>query len=165
VGARKLEPKTVSESDSGLVYFEDIEVGVTLRSDWYPIERDEVVEFARKWDPHPFHLDEAIARGTLFGGLAACAPHIFAISSRLSFGLTGGRLALVAGLGGDGLQLLAPVRVGDRVRLARRFTAARPSKSRPTAGVVSIEDTLESPGGQAVFRTSGSMLVARRPAV
>ena len=145
------------------VFFEDIEVGSEQISPWYDIDRDEVIEMASRWDPYPFHLDEEIAKDSIFGGLAACAPHIFAISSRLSHQLPG-PLALMAGLGGDGLHLLAPVRVGERVRLVRRFTDARASESRPNAGIVAIEDTLMTPAGQAVFRTSGSMLIAKRNA-
>ena len=118
--------------------------------------------FASRWDPAAFHLGEEAAQRSIFAGLVASTPHIFAISSRLSYVLPR-TLALVSGLGGDGLQLLAPVRAGVRVRLVRRFTGARPSRSRPDAGVVSLEDTLVTPDGEAVFRTSGSVLLARRP--
>ncbi|MBW2423902.1 MAG: MaoC family dehydratase N-terminal domain-containing protein [Deltaproteobacteria bacterium] len=145
------------------IYYEDIEVGSEYDSPWYVVERDEVIEMASRWDPYPFHLDEKIAKRSLFGGLAACTPHIFAISVRLSHTLPG-PLALIAGLGGGGLHLLAPVRVGGKVRLTRRFTDARVSKSRPDAGIVSVEDTLYTPEGDAVFRTSGSMLIAKRNA-
>lgn len=143
------------------LHFEDVEPGLRLESPFYTVERDEIVRFARDWDPYDFHLDEAAAERSIFGGLCACTAHIFAISSRLSHELPG-ELAMVAGLGGDGLQLLAPVRAGDRVRLVRRFTKTRASRSRPEVGIVTIEDTLESEDGRAVFRTSGSMLVARR---
>jgi len=143
------------------LYFEDIEPGSQLQSPWYEVGADEIMRFARDWDPYDFHLDEAAARASIFGGLVACTAHIFSISSRLSHDLPG-ELALVSGLGGDGLHLLAPIRAGDRVRLVRRFLRTRLSKSKPQAGVVTIEDTLESPSGEAVFRTSGSMLIARR---
>ena len=144
------------------IFFEDIEVGSEQTSDWYPIERGEVIDFAARWDPYPHHLDDASARDSIFGRIAACAPHIFAISARLSHDLPG-PLALVAGLGGEGLQLVSPVYVDTKVRLTRRFTAARASKSRPETGVVSFEDRLEDPDGEVVFRTSGSVLLARRP--
>jgi acyl dehydratase len=145
------------------IYYEDIEVGSEHTSSWYTVERDEIIEMASRWDPRPFHLDEDIAKRSIFGGLAACTPHIFAISVRLTHALPG-PLALIAGLGGDGLQLLAPVRAGDQVRLTRRFTSARESKSRPDAGIVSVEDTLYTPEGDAVFRTAGSMVIAKRNA-
>ena len=157
-------PETPSDATvEPAIFFEDIEVGQSQTSRWYAIERDEVIEMASRWDPYPFHLDEKAAQKSVFGGLAACAPHIFAISSILSHHLPG-PLALIAGLGGDGLHLLAPVRVGERVQLIRRYTGARESKSRAGAGVVSLEDTLVTPDGTAVFRTSGSILIAKRGA-
>lgn len=143
------------------LYLEDLEAGLRLESPWYTVSRDEIVQFARTWDPYDFHLDEGAAERSIFGGLAACTAHIFAISSRLAHDLPDS-FALVAGLGGDGLQIVAPLRAGAQVRLVRCFTAVRPSKSRPQAGVVAMTDTLELPSGAVVFRTSGSVLVARR---
>lgn len=151
------------EADRPLLYYEDVEVGTTDRSPWYAVERDEAIAFARRWDPYPHHLSEAAAARSIFGRIAACAPHIFAISSRLSHALPVD-LALVAGLGGDGLSLLAPVYAGTEVRLARSYLAKRPSKSRPGTGIVTLEDVLESPDGAPLFRTSGSVLIARRDA-
>ena len=89
------------------LFFEYIVVESVQTSRWYVVERDEVIEMASRWDPYPFHLEDEAAKASLFGRLAACAPHIFAISSRLSHDLPG-PLALIAGLGGDGLHLLAP---------------------------------------------------------
>ncbi len=149
--------------EPSLLYFEDVEVGAELTSRWYPLERDEIVAFAREWDPQPFHLDEAAAQASVFGGLAACTPHLFAILSRLSFELPR-RFALVSGLGGDGLELIAPVLVGTRIRLRRRFSATRASRSRPEAGVVTFSDVLEDEAGSPRFRTAGSVLLARRAA-
>lgn len=145
------------------IFFEDIVVGREQQSDWFLIERGEVIDFAARWDPYPHHLDDESAANSIFGRIAACAPHIFAISARLSHDLPG-PLALMAGLGGDGLQLAAPVYAGTRVRLTRRFTAARESKSRPNAGIVSLEDRLEDPEGLILFRTSGSILLEKRGA-
>lgn len=147
-----------------MLYLEDVAVGDVLTSRWYRVERDEIVAFAQRWDPQPFHLDEELARASIFGGLAACAPHLFAILSRLSFELPR-RLALVAGLGGEGLQLRAPVFADTEIRLRRRFTAARRSETRPGTGVVSFADVLEDRAGRSLFETAGSVLVATRPPV
>ena len=148
-------------SPESKIYFEDIVVGSEQTSGWYEVARDEVIEMASRWDPYPFHLNDAAAEASVFGRLAACAPHIFAISARLSHDLPG-PLALIAGLGGDGLHLLAPVYAGERVRLTRLFTATRASNSRPNAGIVSIEDRLDTLEGTAVFKTMGSMLLSRK---
>jgi len=155
--------KTHTALSEPQIYYEDIEVSSEYTSPWYAVERDEVIEMASRWDPYPFHIDEEIAKRSIFGGLAACTAHIFAISVRLSHDLPG-PLALIAGLGGGGLEILAPVRVGEQVQLTRRFTSARESRSRPDAGIVSVEDTLYTFEGDAAFRISGSMLIAKRNA-
>ena len=142
-------------------YFEDIEAGLRVVSPWYRVTRDEIVGFGREWDPYPFHVDEDAARASHFGGLVACTAHIFAIQSILTHRLPED-VALVSGLGGDGLNLLMPVRPDDEVRLARTYTHKRESASRPSCGVVGIAHTLERRNGDEVFRTSGSILVARR---
>ena len=144
------------------LYYEDIEVDVRMESPWVTVSAEEIVSFAEVWDPHPFHLDEEAGAGSIFGGLSACAAHIFALQSRLSHDLPA-QAALVAGLGGDGMQLLSPVLAGQRLRLVRRFTEKRPSRSQPGAGVVGIEHTLVSPEGALLFRTRGFILVACRP--
>ena len=151
-------------SESEPLYFEDIALGQVLTSDWYRVEREAIIDFARAWDPQPFHLDEDAAKASIFGGLAACAPHLFAILSRLSFDLPR-RLVIVAGLGGDGLDLIAPVYADTDVRLIREFTATRSSKSRPEVGIATFADRLENREGQTVFRTAGSVLVARKSAI
>ena len=69
---------------------------------------------------------------------------------------------IIAGLGGDGLDLIAPVFADTEVRLIREFTAARSSKSRPEVGIATFADRLENRDGQTVFKTAGSVLVARR---
>ncbi len=141
--------------------FEDIEPGDRIESPWYRVTREAIIEFGREWDPYPFHIDEEAAKATEFGGIVACTAHIFCIQSILTHQLPED-VALVSGLGGDGLNLLLPVRPEDELRLLRTYTGKRESASRPECGIVSIEHTLERRGGDIVFRTSGSMLVERR---
>jgi len=145
------------------LYYEDIEVDSRMESPWVTVRAEEIVAFAEVWDPHPFHLDEEEGARSVFGGLSACAAHIFALQSRLSHDLPA-QAVLVAGLGGDGMELLSPVLAGQRLRLVRRFTEKRLSRSQPGAGVVGIEHTLEDPEATPLFRTRGFILVARRPA-
>ena len=144
------------------LYYEDIEVDARLESPWVVVSGEDIVSFAEAWDPHPFHLSVDAGERSIFGGLAACAAHIFALQSRLTHDLPA-QAALVAGLGGDGLELLSPVLAGQRLRLVRRFSEKRRSKSQPGCGVVGIEHTLEDPEGTLLFRTKGFILVACRP--
>lgn len=143
--------------------FEDIEPGDHVESPWYRVTREAIIEFGREWDPYPFHVDEAAARESEFGGLVACTAHIFCIQSILTHRLPED-VALVSGLGGDGLNLLLPVRPDDELRLVRTYTSKRASGSRPGCGIVGIEHVLERRDGDLVFRTTGSILVERRQA-
>lgn len=145
-------------------YFEDLQVGDLARSaESFEVLRDEVVAFARRWDPQPFHTDERKARESIFGGLTACAAHVFAIQSRLACALEP-RFALLAGLGNDGFELSAPVRPGDRLGLVRRVTGKRASRSKPDRGIVEIELELVNERGEVAFRSRGRIMVARRRA-
>jgi len=143
-------------------YFDDIELGQQIKSSWYRVTREAIIEFGRDWDPYPFHVDEIAAKETHFGELVACTAHIFAIQSLLTHDL-GEDLALLSGLGGDGLNLLLPVRADDELRLVRTYTDKRESRSKPDRGIVGIEHSLERRNGDIVFRTTGSILVKRRP--
>ncbi len=145
----------------GRLHYEDIEVGSRFESPWHTITAEEIVCFARDWDPYPFHVDAEAAADSFFGGLTACAAHLFALQSRLAHDLLDD-VALLAGLGGEGMNLLAAVRPGDRLQLVRTYTDKRPSRSRTDRGVVGIEHTLENLEGEVVYRTQGKILVARR---
>jgi len=122
----------------------------------------EIIEFALRWDPQPFHIDPVAATQSVFGELVACAAHLFAIVSRLVT-QDDKPAALLAGLGGTGMQLRAPGRPGDRLHLRLTYLAARPSASRPDAGVVLQRlELLDSTQRMLMFQ-EGSILVARRP--
>jgi acyl dehydratase len=142
-------------------YYDDIEPGQHVESLWYRVTREAIMDFGREWDPYPFHVDEEAAQKTHFGGIVACTAHIFSIQSILTHKLPED-VALVSGLGGDGMNLLLPVRPDDDVRLVRTFTSKRESGSRPSCGVVGIDHTLERKNGDRVFRTTGAILVERQ---
>jgi acyl dehydratase len=143
-------------------YFDDLLVGDLARSaETFEVDRDEIVAFASRWDPQPFHLDERAAEQSIFGGLSACAAHIFAIQSRLAVSVEP-RWALLAGLGNDGFELRSPVRPGDRLRLVRRITGKRASRSKPDRGIIEVEHDLVDERDEVVFRARGRVMIARR---
>ncbi|MGD8981211.1 MAG: MaoC/PaaZ C-terminal domain-containing protein, partial [Desulfobacterales bacterium] len=96
-----------------IMYFEDVEVGRKRnKSVTYQVHKEEIIEFARHWDPRSFHLDEKAAVSSVFGGLVACSAHIFSILSW--FGTHGNRrTASMAALGFDELRMRHPVRPND----------------------------------------------------
>lgn len=146
-----------------VLHFDDLGVGDVARSArTFDVTREDVVDFARRWDPQPFHLDEEAGRQSIFGGITACAAHVFAIQSLLATSVEP-RWALLAGLGNDGFDLLAPVRPGDRIALVRRVTGTRASRSKPDRGIVEVEMDLVNQRGDVVFRSRGRIMIARRP--
>jgi acyl dehydratase len=144
-------------------YFEDFTVGETIELGSYTIGRDEIVAFAAQWDPQPFHLDEAAARETPFGGLIASGWHTTVIFMRL---LVEGLLNSAASLGSPGLdelRWLKPVRPGDTLRPRVTVLEATPSARNPNRGTVRWVGETFNQDGDVVMRIVGRNLFARRP--
>lgn len=143
-------------------YLEDIEVGVPRLVGAYTLTETEIIEFATRWDPQPFHIDHEAAASSVFGELVACAAHLFAIIAWL-ISQDAQPAALLAGLGGSGMGFPSPGRIGDRLQLRLTYTDVRPSRSRPDAGVVHQRLELLAEHDRLVMWEEGAILVARRP--
>lgn len=117
-------------------YFEDIEVGDVHEPDGrYEVTEDEIVEFAERYDPQPFHLEESAAEESIFGSLCASGWHTASMCMRL---LVDGFLdegSMGAG-GVDELRWTRPVHPGDTLRVELEVLEKRPSESRPEMGHV-----------------------------
>ncbi len=116
-------------------YFEDLEVGAKTSFGRYEVTRDEVIEFARKYDPQAFHLDDAAAAKTHFGRLSASGWHTCAMVMRMLVDNMGTQQQ--AGLGSPGqdeLRWLKPVYPGDVLRIETELTEKTRSRSRPEMG-------------------------------
>jgi acyl dehydratase len=144
------------------ICFEDVELGVTRSAGGeYEVTRKEIIEFARRWDPQPFHLDEGAAADSIFGGLTACFAHVFAIQSRL-VNQQEEKLAMLAGLGFQEARMTSPVRPGDRLRVEAEHTAKRESRSKPDRGIVESRFTVLNQRDEPVMTMRGLAMVARR---
>src|SRR5262245_45071947 len=113
------------------VYLEDFHVGDRFRSADHVIDEGEMVEFARRFDPQPFHTDPVVAGRSLFGGLAASGWFTAAVTMRL---LALGELKIAGGMVGLGVEELSwprPVRAGDTLHVEVEVLAVRPSRTRP----------------------------------
>ena len=144
------------------LYFEDLEMGQIWVSPDYRVTRDEMIEFAERWDPQPYHLDDEAGAPSLFGTLIASASHIFAIHAHLIEKLEA-RIDLIAGLGVPRFELPHPVRPGDRLRLVRRVLSKRLSESKLDTGLVTTEQLLKNQNDQIVLETRHNMMVGCRP--
>lgn len=141
--------------------FDDIEVGLVMTPDEpYEMTRDEIVEVASRWDPQPFHIDEAAALATDYKGLVASGLHTIAASIRLST-LERPKTAAVAGLGMDELRMHRPVRPGDRLTQTTEVIELHPSRSRPDRGIVRGRRTVLNQDGVVVLSYVLTWMVER----
>ena len=147
-----------------MIYFEDLEVGKETYFGSYEVTREEVLDFARKFDPQPFHLSDEAAAKTYFGRLAASGWH--------TCGMT---MAVIvrhfsehpqAGLGSPGvdeLRWLKPVYPGDTIHVRGRIVEKTPSRSKPDLGSFRTETTVTNQDDVPVLRFTSIVLIRRRP--
>lgn len=127
------------------------------------VDADQVIAFATEFDPQPFHLDDAAAADSVFGGLAASGWHTAAITMRLLCDSTFRPAGGIVGMGFDELRWPRPVRPGDELRVDVEVLAVRPSTSRPSQGIVTTSTTTLNQHDQPVQISVGRVLVTRRP--
>jgi len=128
------------------------------------VEKEDIIAFAQKFDPQPFHLDEEAARKSIFGRLVASGWHTAALTmsliARSEYRAAGGTI----GLGFDGLRWPIPVLPGDELRIESEVLEMRPSKSRPDRGLMKMRTRTLNQNGEVVQEVLGNAMVPRRPA-
>ena len=145
-------------------YFEDLHVGDETEFGSYAVTREEVIEFARKYDPQPFHLSDEEAAKTHFGRLSASGWHTCAMTMAVI-----ARHAVEdrqAGLGSPGIDELRwrrPVYPGDTLHVRGKIIDKRPSRSRPDMGSISTETIVTTQHGEPVMTYQSIVLIRRRP--
>ena len=144
-------------------YWEDFEIGEVVELGPVTVTEEEIVEFGRRFDPQPFHVDPAAARDSPFGGLIASGWHTAAIYMGM---FVRGVLEGTASLGSPGveeLRWLAPVRPGDRLRGRTTITDVQPSSTTPGRGTIFGEHEVLNQDGVVVMRFRSRGFIARRP--
>ncbi|PYL52833.1 MAG: dehydratase [Verrucomicrobia bacterium] len=142
-------------------YFEDLRSGERLQSGQYIVTEKEIINFAREFDPQPFHLDATVARQTMFGSLIASGWHTAAITMRL-FVQTLNFAEGAIGLGVDELRWPAAVKAGDVLEVETEIVDLRLSRSKPSHGIVRLRNVTTNQRGEIVQTMSASALVLRR---
>ena len=145
-------------------YFEDIDVGSTSRFGNYAVTRDEVVAFAEKYDPQPFHLSEEAAAATYFGRLSASGWHSCAMTMAML--VANMEKHAQAGLGSPGLdelKWLKPVYPGDTLRCETEVLEKRRSAKRPGMGIYKSRVTVYNQDDVAVLTMISNGLTRTRP--
>ena len=147
-----------------LKYFEDLVVGTKASFGRYEVTRDEVVEFASKYDPQPFHLSDEAAAQTYFGRLSASGWHTAAMAMRMAVeNMTGQRSASLGSPGLDELRWLKPVYPGDVLRCETELLDKRVSQSRPEMGITKGRTTVFNQHDEAVMTFVANGLIRTRP--
>ena len=142
-------------------YFDDLRSGERLQSGQYIVTEEEIINFAREFDPQPFHLDGAVADQTMFKGLIASGWHTAAITMRL-FVQTLNFAEGAIGLGVDELRWPNAVRPGDALQVETEIVDLRVSRSKPSHGIVRLRNVTVNQHGEVVQTMSASALVLRR---
>ena len=147
-----------------MIYFEDLEVGAETDFGMYEVTREEVLEFAEKYDPQPFHLSDEAAAKTHFGRIAASGWHTAAMT-----------MAVIArhvvkheqaGLGSPGIDELRwrkPVYPGDTLHVRGEILEKTPSRSKPEIGSFRTRTTVTNQNGDTVMTFVSIVLIRRRP--
>ena len=140
-----------------LLHFEDFKVGRKFFGGPYRINKGEIIDFAREFDPQPHHLDEDAGRRSMLGGLAASGWQVSAIAMRLFAEAVILRTANRGGPGCEEGRWMKPVKPGDVLMLEAEVLAARESASRPQMGFVKFAWRLFNQQGQVAEFTVTTM--------
>jgi acyl dehydratase len=146
-----------------MLHLDDLAPGQVYPLGRRTLGRDEIIAFARQWDPQPFHLDEAAAAASIYGGLIASGWHTVCVFMRL---FADGPLLRAAALGSPGvdeLRWLRPVRPGDTLDARLEILEVRPSRSKPDRGSVRARSVLTNQDGAEVLTMVAVLLFKRRP--
>ena len=147
-----------------MIYFEDLQVGAETQFGSYEVTREEVLEFARKYDAQPFHLSDEAAAKTHFGRIAASGWHTCAMTMAvISRHVVDGGQAGLGSPGIDELRWKKPVYPGDTLHVRGRIIEKTPSRSRPEMGSFRTLTTVTNQKGEEVMTFQSIVLIRRRP--
>ncbi len=144
-------------------YFEDMPLGQPIESGSYTLSEEEIVEYARAYDPQPFHVDSAAARASIFGGIIASGWHTCALMMRLQVESFQKGMAARGSPGFDNLRWLKPVRPGDSIRVRITCVEKAPSQRRPDTGTCRLLTEVLNQNGEVVMSLVQIAIYERRP--
>lgn len=144
-------------------YLEDFSVGQTYETGSAVVQLDEIVEFARRYDPQPFHLDADAAQASVFHGMTASGWFTAALTMRLTVQSGVMKEIGIIGVGIDELRWTRPVRPGDTLRVGLEIVDVKPSQSGAPRGIVSVRLTTRNQNEEIVLSEIARLIVPRRP--
>ena len=144
-------------------YFEDFNKGERFVSGGMTLTEASIIEFARQWDPQPFHIDAEFAKKWQFGGLIASGLHTMCVTLRLWLDMG---VLKACSLGSPGLgetQFPRPVRPGDTLRVVTDIVELRASQSKPDRGICRLRQVTINQRGEHVMEQETTVFLKRRP--
>lgn len=144
-------------------YFEDFEVGRTIAVGQRSVTEEEIIAFAKQFDPQPFHVDKEAAAKSIYGGIIASGWHTCSMMMRM---MVDSIVSSASSLGSPGLEevrWLKPVRGGDTLTVSTTVLEAKPSTSKPDRGVVLTVWEARNQDGELVATVKGKGMYLRRP--
>jgi acyl dehydratase len=145
-------------------YFEDFFPGQEIALGSRTVSEEEIIAFAKQFDPQPFHVDHDAAAASIFGGVIASGWHTCSMMMRLVVDNLMSESSSMGSPGLDGVRWLLPVRAGDTISVSYLTTKIKPSTSRTDRGVVWSKWTATNQHGQDVCTIEGMGMFGRRPA-
>jgi len=147
-----------------MLYWEDLQVGTATTFGTYDVTREEVLEFAGKYDPQPFHLSDEAAAKTHFGRIAASGWHTAAMTMRVIVdSLSKQPQAGLGSPGVDELRWLRPVYPGDTLTMRGVIIDKTPSRSKPEIGTIRTQTIVTNQDAVDVMRFTSIVMMQRRP--
>jgi acyl dehydratase len=157
-----MAPEGLKPGAAGRRYYEDLAVGEVRESGTHTVTREELLTFARQYDPQYFHADPEAARGSSFGEVIASGIYTMAIWRRLDHEIAHD-IAWICGVAWNDVRWRIAVRAGDTLRARSECVAKRESDSDPRRGIVECRYSLLNQTGAVAWECLSINLIERRP--
>lgn len=143
-------------------YFEDIEVGEKAQFGSYKVLKEEIIEFAKKYDPQYFHIDEEAAKNSIFGSMCASGWHTAAITQRLLVDNYFKDIAIMGSPGGDFFRWTIPVFPNDVLLVDTEILEKTPHRNRPRVGIIKAHSKTLNQNNNVVMELIVNVLIERK---
>ena len=145
----------------GKRYFDDLKEGEQLACEPVAMTREAIIDFGKRFDPQPFHINDSAAKESLFGGLVASSLHTLSVCTRAVVEAQG-NVAILSGVGMYAVKMFNPVRPGDTLAVNARWAELRKSRSKPDRGFASIYCKVVNQRNESVIDYGYRYLIACR---
>lgn len=145
------------------VYLDDLVVGAEFKSSEHTLDQEQIIKFAKEFDPQPFHTNEEAAKETFFNGIAASGWHTAAITMKLMVESLPFQTGII-GLGGD-ISWPRPTRPGETLHAMCKVLEIVPSRSKPDRGIVTVECLTFNQNDELCQKFVTKLLVQKKPVI